>query len=377
MQQKTLLQILQQNIEIDCLQKFQLFKNICSQINLFHSQNKAYKYLCPQNIFVDGDMNVTLRVLNDGQNVQSEDIDWLFSSPELQISFKDSHNCSITQKTDIWSIGLLLNVVFTLKNLICMRGRIGFSKNSEYFFEIVPICMKIKPEDRPSCFELVSFLEDYENKYLKMHLDDMKQAHESFKRERQISSTIKIQKLDLIEDDDELEIRGNNIELEDLKLEYKNFSFHAKSKNSNKHLYLQIQDKPLKLNQNKIIKVNDYEIQVTNLDNQEGLITLNTTQENVSFENSFKIQNGKYITIGPDQDDQIHLFGLNNYCSLKIEQLVDGFYVVQQSNLSDSSSSLSSTDSARVYLKLEHDTPIQNQTIICSETQRYFVKQIC
>ncbi|EAR90947.2 protein kinase (macronuclear) [Tetrahymena thermophila SB210] len=377
MQQKTLLQILQQNLELECFQKFKLFKNICSQILLIHYQNKAYKYLCPENIFVDDNMNVTLREFNDDSNVQSEHQDWLFQSPELQMSFKDSQNSSITQKTDIWSIGLLLNVVFTLKNLISMRGRIGFSKNSEYFFEIIPICMKIKPEDRPSCFELVSFLEDFENKYLKLHLNEMKQAHESFKRERQISSTIKIQKLDLIENDDELEIRGNNIELEDLKLEYKNFSFHAKSKNSNEHLYLQIQDRPLKLSQNKIIKVDDYEIQVSNLDNQEGIITLKTTQENVSFESSFKIQNGQYITIGPDQDDQIHLFGLNNDSSLKIEKLIDGFYIVQQSSLTDSSSSLSSTDSGRVYLKLEHDTPIQNQSIICSETQRYFIKQIC
>ncbi|KAL4459955.1 hypothetical protein ABPG74_003481 [Tetrahymena malaccensis] len=377
MQQKTLLQVLQQNLELECHQKFKIFKNICSQLQQIHSQNKAYKYLCPQNILVDDDMNVTLQKFNDNSNVQIEYSDLLFSSPELQMSFKDSQNCSITQKTDIWSIGLLLNVIFTLKNLISMRGRIGFSTNSEYFFEIIPICMKIKPEDRPSCFELVSFLEDFENNYLKLHQYNMKQAHESFKRERQIFSTIKIQRLDLIENDDELEIRRNNIELEDLKLEYKNFSFHANTKNSNEQLYLQIQDRPLKLSQNKIIKFDDYEIQVTSLDNQEGLIKLKIIQESVSFENSFKLLNGDYITIGSDQDNQIHLFGLNNDSQLKIEKLVDGFYVVQQSDLADSSSSLSSTDSGRVYLKLEHDTPIQNQSIICSETQRYFIKSVC
>ena len=39
---------------------------------------------------------------------------------------------------------------------------------------------------------------------------------------------------------DDIEIRSGNHEFDDLKLEYKNFIFHASSKNDNDNLYLLI-----------------------------------------------------------------------------------------------------------------------------------------
>lgn len=49
--------------------------------------------------------------------------------------------------------------------------------------------------------------------------------------------------MDILESDnpfDHIEVKGEGAELEDIKLEYKHFSFHAHSKNENEDLYLLI-----------------------------------------------------------------------------------------------------------------------------------------
>lgn len=44
--------------------------------------------------------------------------------------------------------------------------------------------MKLKPEERPGCHELLDFFEHFEENYLKEHENDMKEAHNTFKNER-------------------------------------------------------------------------------------------------------------------------------------------------------------------------------------------------
>lgn len=82
-------------------------------------------------------MNVSLKEFEYSEIAKKELINWIYSSPEVQMSYRDPTSVKVTVRTDIWSLGLMLNVVFTMKNLVSIRGRIGFNANSMYFFEII------------------------------------------------------------------------------------------------------------------------------------------------------------------------------------------------------------------------------------------------
>lgn len=128
---------------------------LCNAIKVIHDLNIIHRDIKPENIFIKGDELVLgdFGIAHYPELEITEENDWLgnkrYASPEQLIKGLAD---TITKESDIYSLGLIMNEVFTKKTPIG-NNYIRISDVSPLFYELDQVvlkCLMHNPKDRPN-----------------------------------------------------------------------------------------------------------------------------------------------------------------------------------------------------------------------------------
>lgn len=156
-------EVIKEENNLSFITKFRYILKICNAIKFIHDKNIIHRDIKPENILINKDKLVLIDFEIAHFEIKEEDnltknVEILanrnYSSPE-QKNKKNANN--ITKASDIYSLGIIINELFTGKRLEGANFKLIVNKYPFLYKidEIVEKCINFYPENRPAIDEII------------------------------------------------------------------------------------------------------------------------------------------------------------------------------------------------------------------------------